>query len=685
MKSLLFTFLALLSAFAASATCTASFTTSINQNTVTFTNTSTHSGYVNPYTYYTIQYGDGAYGYPSGSGSVTHSYANAGTYYVILNMYLTDSNGTTVQTCTDTFGQSITITPPPCFSTISMSGSGTNLTRTFTANNSTPGATFTWYFGDGGSASGSPATHTYAGPGTYYVSLVTSAGGCIDSALLILTIQPTINCSSLNASFTSTPIGSGTNILFNNTSTYFGGTVYTSTSWNFGDGSGGSGNTVLHAYSSPGTYNVQMISYWIDSMTSSVLCNDTAWSTITVNAFNCSTANATFSSTVSGATATFYNTSAVNNNYVYTQTIWNFGDGSGGSGSPVSHTYSAPGTYNVSMSSLWIDSATQNVLCMDSAYGTVTISNPTNVISGYIFVDSNMMGQSDSFKVWLIKYNDSTQMLYAVDSQYVGGPFNSISYAFYNKPAGTYRTKAKHLNGPASGTGLLPTYHQNSLYWYTATVINHSGGSTLYKTIHMQQGTVTSGPGFIGGNVTMGANKGTAIGDPVADLLVFLRDAAGNPVGMTYTDAAGNYSFSNLPVGNYSVWPEAMNYTTTPYTSIVVNNTQTTINNVFFKQTEDLEIKPIPTSADLTPGIDVRNRIFPNPAHGRLYLASGTKAASLRVRVVNMTGVTVAAYDLGPVEARAVRSIQVDQLPAGLYLIRAEAGQNQWTEKIQIK
>src|SRR5690606_12603173 len=120
--------------------------------------------------------------------------------------------------------------------------------------------------------------------------------------------------------------------------------------------------------------------------------------------------------------------------------------------------------------------------------------------------------------------DSATSILAAVDSVIVTTIAGSGSYKFTNPAAGQYRTKAALHSGATSGTGHVPTYHTSSLMWNTATIINHTGGATSGKHITMQTGTLTSGPGFIGGNVNQGANMGTANG--LAGLLVFLVDGS---------------------------------------------------------------------------------------------------------------------------------------------------------------
>jgi serine-aspartate repeat-containing protein C/D/E len=40
---------------------------------------------------------------------------------------------------------------------------------------------------------------------------------------------------------------------------------------------------------------------------------------------------------------------------------------------------------------------------------------------------------------------------------------------------------------------------------------------------------------------------------PIAGVTVVLKDASGAPIATTTTDANGNYSFANVPAGNYTV------------------------------------------------------------------------------------------------------------------------------------
>ncbi|MBL0284031.1 MAG: carboxypeptidase regulatory-like domain-containing protein [Zoogloea sp.] len=74
-------------------------------------------------------------------------------------------------------------------------------------------------------------------------------------------------------------------------------------------------------------------------------------------------------------------------------------------------------------------------------------------------------------------------------------------------------------------------------------------------------GATNSGNDFVDERVP-GAITGTVLEDldhngtgdtPIAGVTVVLKDASGNPIASTTTDANGNYCFANVPAGNCTV------------------------------------------------------------------------------------------------------------------------------------
>jgi len=120
-----------------------------------------------------------------------------------------------------------------------------------------------WNFGDGNTASvANPVTtHAYSASSTYAVSLtVTDNEGKSDtSATQYVSVQPAGPVAP-TASFIYTPESPlpGEDVTFDASSSTPNGGIITDYSWSFGDGNTGNGKITVHAYASPGTYEVTL-------------------------------------------------------------------------------------------------------------------------------------------------------------------------------------------------------------------------------------------------------------------------------------------------------------------------------------------------------------------------------------------------------------------------------------------
>lgn len=429
--------------------------------------------------------------------------------------------------------------------------------------------------------------------------------------------------------------------------------------------------TVNHTYPGPGTYTAIVKIEVYDSITNTILCSDADTQQITVTAPPPPPCAISISKSANGNTVTF-----TANNLSNTPGMsysWNFGDGNFGSGSPVSHTYANSGFYHVTLTG---SSSSAGCSKTDSTNVSISSQGP-NVISGGIIADSTVQ---DTFKVWLIQFDSTTNNLYAVDSQVVYNfPTQYAPYAFYNKPAGQYRTKAHQIDGPSSGTGYVPTYHLNSLYWNTATLINHTGGTSAGKYILMQTGTVTSGPGFIGGNVSQGANKGTSGG--IQGMTILLRDHNGNFVKYATTDANGDYSFTDLPTGSYTIYPEDAGYTTTTAGVTLITMKPVTNNVNFERLNSSKTIVPKTTGIEEIAASNVG--IYPNPSNGLVFIGTGANEPNATVSVSDMTGRVVYKSSLELQSGKA--SIDLSHLQNGHYIVNIRTASATSTQKLSLE
>ncbi len=149
-----------------------------NQVTVAFTDASISSETIN-YWFYDFG-GQGS----AAMADVNQQFASGGTYTITHIV-------STVNGCSDTIIEPITIDPLPNAGFYYNSNGGMNIGAVFNfIDTSDYAVTYSWNFGDGSTSSTMNPSHTYYGNGNYYIILeVTNALGCIDSAIRFVAIN----------------------------------------------------------------------------------------------------------------------------------------------------------------------------------------------------------------------------------------------------------------------------------------------------------------------------------------------------------------------------------------------------------------------------------------------------------------------------------------------------------------
>lgn len=216
----------------------------------------------------------------------------------------------------------------------------------FSTPPTTPIVSYAWQFGDGGSASGRTALHSFSSPGTYAVTLTaTDAVGASVCTSLPLTVG---QGQAPTAAFVVSPANPLPNqqVFFNAASSKAAnGRTITGYQWDFGDGASGSGVQASHTYTVTGGYTVML------TVTDDAGNVGTVTQTVTIGA-DAPTADFTFSPTAPTA-GSFVNFNGSTSQAVAGRTIstytWNFGDGSTATGATPTHAFATPGTYNVTL------------------------------------------------------------------------------------------------------------------------------------------------------------------------------------------------------------------------------------------------------------------------------------------------------------------------------------------------
>jgi hypothetical protein len=184
----------------------------------------------------------------------------------------------------------------------------------------------------------------------------------------------------------------------------------------------------------------------------------------------------------------------------------------------------------------------------------------------------------------------------------------------------------------------------------------------------MIAGSNAGGPGFVGGSVILGANKTSAVGDPLPGRILILTNSTGQGIAYTYSDAAGAFSFSNLAVGTYKIFGDAWGKTN-PALTFTLTNAKPGITNIVFEENSNSfkgTLNTLSVSSTITSDISV----YPNPVADRLVVTgldkiSGSKTALLS----DVTGAVM--QTLVFVQGQPAM-INTANLPNGMYLLRLQ-------------
>ncbi|MCI4351007.1 MAG: PKD domain-containing protein [Thermoplasmata archaeon] len=201
-----------------------------------------------PFTY-VWAFGDGG---GSSAPMAIHIYANAGTYRATVT--ITDAHGASGNGSL----QEIAHATPSAHELI-FPGLSTDLGKPVLFNASAAGGTppfrWNWSFGDGSFASAANATHTFGSVGAFVVQLVAwDAFGvrCSATGTETVAAAPTVG-------FTANPGVTDVGIPISFLATAWNGTSPFVFSWDFGDGTPGSGPQVVHTFGTPGSRAVNLV------------------------------------------------------------------------------------------------------------------------------------------------------------------------------------------------------------------------------------------------------------------------------------------------------------------------------------------------------------------------------------------------------------------------------------------
>jgi hypothetical protein len=298
---------------------------------------------------------------------------------------------------------------------------------------------------------------------------------------------------------------------------------------------------------------------------------------------------------------------------------------------------------------------------------------------------------SDSFnrgstKTWLIQETvnpvTADTILTAIDSMVHGdtvsatSPGSPASFGFWRAciPAGKLLMKSalepsnpfysNYLPTYWTAPGTPPAFTWNKASQLTTTNWNVSG-PVIYSNIHMIAGTNPGGPGFIGGSVLLGANKSTAVGDPLPHRILILTKSTDEPVAYTYTDGSGNFKFPSLPYGTYKLFGDVIGKNNPPMI-ITLSAGNDRVSNVVFEENSKEFTGRIGTTG-ITLNSLLTIKVSPNPVADNLTVDGlesirGNKTLTL----VDLTGAVVSKQSVNTGSA----VLNLSRLAPGIYVLQ---------------
>jgi PKD repeat protein len=322
---------------------------------------------------YTWDFGDGTTGLGE---EVTHVWIDEGIYTVTLTVE--DDHGD-IGTCTIKVS---VINPPPIADagwaqhaqedgTVSFTGSGLDTPSDQSS------LTYYWFFGDGTGGAGKDLTHVYEKAGTYFAALVVTDDNGDASfdwiPVFVENVWPTASIASIPATNEDALVTfSGS---CSDTSSDLGSMTY---SWDFGDGSKGSGANPTHVYTQAGVYTVVL------TVTDDDGASDTAEQVVTILNIAPS-ADAGNDMTVDEDEIVFFDGSGgdTSSDQPALEYTWAFGDPFGpssGFGRSPTHRYVNEANY----------SAVLTVTDDDGASATETVQVTVNNVAPYAFAGPDL-------------------------------------------------------------------------------------------------------------------------------------------------------------------------------------------------------------------------------------------------------------------------------------------------------
>jgi len=295
-------------------------------------------------------FGDGG---SSSEQNPEHTFAEEGEYAVTLEIF-SDSNSCSSIITMPVFVSTDTIIPGECEAMFTYQPTNIPLTLEFINLSMGNPDTWSWDFGDGTASSEQNPVHTFAAEGEYMVSLAMSSDSNDCSSVIVMpvyvgndTIWPG-ECAAMYFYFADS--SDYNTINFVDLSMGSNGTIPSSWTWDFGDGTASNEQNPIHTYQAFGDYEVCLTITSIDDITGDTCQSDFCSMVNVIDWENeCQAAFYYYpeGDPINGGLDIQFLDNSWGNP---TDWVWDFGDGSSSNEQNPLHSYTEGGIYQVCLS-----------------------------------------------------------------------------------------------------------------------------------------------------------------------------------------------------------------------------------------------------------------------------------------------------------------------------------------------
>jgi PKD repeat protein len=597
-----------------------------------------HSTSIGDVTEWCWDFGDGN---SSNDPDPTHTYEEEGVYTVCLTITAADK-------CEDTYCEEVIFTPisvcQAFFYCENDGPSGYEITFIDMSNGEV--TNWFWDFGDGSTSTNPSPIHVYDSSGTYHVCLtIGTEDNCSSSFCNFIYVSDTTNFQQCLAYFIyegNIPGGEAGRFL-----DFSVGRNIIEWSWDFGDDSTSTEQYPVHHYNQEGEYNVCLRIKTLDDCEKSY-CRDIYY-TAEPNA-----CQADFYNTppTVGNQCLFFDASSGDINSWF----WDFGDGEVSYEPNPVQIFEESGLYKVCLS-IETDYC-ESTFCKDISVGE------TYSLSGEVFAGDNLLPEGD---IYLIEKRSGDNYMVMNSAKITDG-----SYFIDQIFAGTYILYAVPEWDFIFNyfPKYFPTYFGDEIFWNNATPIEPNKEKTGTDIQLVSYDTTAYGPAYVNGNIS-GIFHTT-----LPTIPVLLLDINDNPVDCFLTTTYNSFfEFNNIEYGTYKIYPEVAGFSTYPL-----------IFNLSEENPEVTGINFALSPGQIAVGLEENNveeqlnqvEIFPNPTSKLLNLKiQKTAQKQIHINIFNNLGQVVYYYSNNQIDNSELISLNISDLPTGIYFLRCRINNEQ--------